>query len=294
MGEKKKSSFSLSKNLKISEAQQLLLLSVLAASVVLGVAISLSLNFINKISFNARVIGEKDKAIASYSDAFSAIGVCKKPKGETYSEAELRNCNPSSIAIEDIPGTLRYNIVNGLAANFDLNSVPKSGVDMSCVDPLTEKNYTIKELNSMYVDAETLEDRDKAKNLLQTCSALRTIPDALPAFENREAMLSSLNISGWQPEGLAPDSNEDSSEEEESGASGYGISITMEADLKTVQDVLQNIERSIREIDVANAAITYNDNMLKIDLQARAFFVNKTELSEGSVTVNPEKKGTKK
>ena len=44
----------ISKRIKISEAQQYMLLAVLGASVVLGVAISLTAHFIQQISFNAK------------------------------------------------------------------------------------------------------------------------------------------------------------------------------------------------------------------------------------------------
>lgn len=286
----KKSSFSLEKKLKISKAQQVLLLSVLASSAVLGVGISLSLNFLSQISFNAKVIMEKDKAIVSYSEAISKIGVCRSPKGETYSEDELKNCTPSTIDVNDIPGTLRYNIINNLAVSPSLNSVPKVGVDIHCVNPDTFKNYTIKELNDKYIYAESIEERDSATNLIKTCSALRTIPDALPAYENQEAMLSSLNkifnISGWTPDGLSPSA--DSYFTTEDGINAFEVAFSMDADLPMVQTVLNNIEKSIREIDFTGVQISYDGKeSLRIEMMARAFFVNKTLLNEEPKTINP-------
>ena len=44
------------KRLKISEAQQYIILSVLGASIFLGVAIALVMHFIKQISFNTDVI----------------------------------------------------------------------------------------------------------------------------------------------------------------------------------------------------------------------------------------------
>ena len=287
----KKNSISITGKLNLSQAQQILLLSVLASSIVLGVGIALSLNFINQIKFNAKVIMEKDQAIVSYSTAISKIGVCRSPKGDTYSEDELRNCTPSTIDVKNIPGTLRYNIVNGLAVNPALNSVPKGEVDLRCVSPDTLQNYTLKELNKMYIDAETVEDRESATTLLKTCSALRTIPDALPASENQEAMLSSLNkifnISGWIPESLVP--IKDSEFSDKSGINGYGVNIAVDADLLTVQELLHNIERSIRNIDVTSASISYGgESSLKLTIGAQAYYVDKTMLSETSKTVKPD------
>ena len=287
-----KQGFSLSKNLKISEAQQLLILCVLAASIVLGIAISLSLNFLNTISFNAKVIMEKDQAIDAYSSAISTIGVCKKPRGTVYEKAELESCDPSTINIDEIPGTLRYEIINGLAVNPSLNSVSKSTVDNRCINPLTSKNYTIKELNKLYLNAEDVDDRERAGELLKVCSALRTIPDALPAYSNQEAMLSSLNmifnISGWEPEGLAPD-NDHEPEMNDQGIGGYVISMTVDSDIRMAKTLLDNFERSIRNIDITNAMLTWSgDDSVKLEMNANAYFTEKTELTETTKTVVPD------
>lgn len=289
----------LSKNLKISDAQQRLILAVLSSSIVVGIAISLSLNFVSHISFNARVIMEKDQAINAYSSAISTIGICKKPKGQTYSEDELKNCDPSTIDIESIPNTLRYSIINGLAVNPELNSVSKSTVDLRCVNPLTSKNYTIKELNKIYLEADDVDSRENAAELLKVCSALRTIPDALPASDNQEAMLASLNmifnLSGWQPEGLSP-SNDEGGVETSSGAKAYGLGVTVDSDVNMAKLLLQNIERSIRSFDVQSASISLGDeDSLKLELGIQGYFTDKTELSEETKVIKPSaEKGKKK
>lgn len=290
MGEKK-DGFSLSKKFNLSQAQQFLLLAALGSSIILGVAISLSLNFLSNISFNARVIAEKDQAIDAYSTAISKLGVCKQPKDKTYSESELKNCNPSTVDVNTVPGTLRYNIVNGLAVNPLLNAVPKDVVDSRCVNPLTTKNYSVKELNDKYIYAESIEDREVAITLLKTCSALRTIPDALPAYANQEAMLSSLNmifnISGWSPTGLSP--NDGSMDTSGGGYNGFLLNISLNADLEMVQTVLKNLERSIRNIDVQSASISYSgDDSLELGFSAGAYFVDKTELTEQTKTIDPK------
>ena len=170
---------------KISKAQQYMLLSVLGASLFLGVGLSLTIHFIQQISFNAKVIAAEEESIANYSKVIKDTGVCKKPKGNTYSDEELKNCNPDSIEVTEIPGTLRYNILENVAANAALNSVPKEG-DSSCVNPATGKNFTFKELNNNYKSATTVDDRQAAIALIKTCSALRIIPDTekLKQFEN--------------------------------------------------------------------------------------------------------------
>ena len=53
------------KRAKISKAQQYIIMAVLGASIILGVSISLIINFIKQISFNAEIIIAEDQAIDS-------------------------------------------------------------------------------------------------------------------------------------------------------------------------------------------------------------------------------------
>ena len=53
----------ISKKLKISQAQQYMLLAVFGASIFLGVAISLVSTFIHQISFNTKVIMAEEESI---------------------------------------------------------------------------------------------------------------------------------------------------------------------------------------------------------------------------------------
>ena len=111
------------KRAKITEAQQYMLLSVLGASIFLGVAISLTSHFIQQISFNAKVIMAEDEAIVAYSNVIKSTGICKSPSGNVYSSEELAKCDPESIEASEIPNTLRANILQNLAANDALYSV---------------------------------------------------------------------------------------------------------------------------------------------------------------------------
>ena len=174
------------KRAKISEAQQHTLLAVLIASLFLGVAISLISYFIKQISFNTKIIMEEEKQIASYSEVIKNIGVCKKPNGSVYSSEELKNCNPDGIEISEVPDSLRSNIIKDLASNSALNSVPKES-NSNCINPSTNKNYTYNELIKAYNETTSTEDRLAASQRIRSCSALRIIPDALPAFQNEEA-----------------------------------------------------------------------------------------------------------
>ena len=295
------------KRAKISQAQQYVLLAVLGASIFLGVAIALIFFFVKQISFNSNVIAEEEKSIVAYSDAIRDIGVCTKPKGAVYSDEELKNCSPDSIDVDSIPGTLRANIINNLAANTALNSVPKES-SSGCINPYTGKKYSYEELEKNYDSAyEELEKKPdnpdaldavvKASELIQSCSALRIIPDAIPAFKNEEALLSSLNkiflITGIEPETLSPTGA--------AGESNYGkglesisVRLSVESETPTTVGFLENVERSIREFNIERATIEWaQGGKLVLQAQASAFYMAPSELVETTETIKATK-GTKR
>lgn len=281
----------ISKISKISKAQQTMILSVLGASLVLGAGLSLTIRFIQQISYNIKVISEEEKSIASYSDIIKKTGVCRAPGGKDYTDDELKKCNPDNIEISEIPNTLRYNILENLAANEALNSVQKEG-DSSCLDPNTGKNYTFKQLNEEYKNAKSVEDRQIAIKQIKTCSALRIIPDTLPAFRNEEALLASLNrifnLSGWTPESISPAGDTDYDELDlPDGLNPIGVALSVEADAGTTMNVLNNIERSIREFDIKQAKIEWGgDTSLTLQANATAYYANESGIAESSKKVS--------
>lgn len=279
------------KRAKISEAQQYMLLAVLVASVVLGAAISLIAHFVKQISFNAEVIAAEEESIASYSDIIKTTGICKSPNGGVYSDDELLRCDPDSIEVSEIPGTLRSNILEDLAANEALNSVPKEA-SSNCINPETGKNYTYTDLNHIYNNANGSAELTAASQLIKSCSALRVIPDALPAFKNEEALLASLNKlfidSGWQPESISP-SGSSSSSALIPGLNAISVSLSVEADTSTTMSVLNNIERSIREFDIEHATIEWGgNNTLALQAQATAYYMDESSITETTQTIEAE------
>lgn len=276
------------KRAKISQAQQYMLLAVFGTAVVLGVAISLTQHFINKISFNSEVIAEEEKAIVTYSNAITNIGICTKPKGSVYTLDEVKNCNPDSINVSSIPGTLRANILTNMAANTALNSVPKETTS-SCVNPTTNKNYTYAEMQTLYSNAKTDDERVAATELIQSCSALRIIPDALPAFKNEEALLASLNkifvISGWEPESLSP-SGSPAIATFGTNLNTFAVRLSVEADTAVTMNVLHNIEHSIRDFRVERATIEWaSNNTLVLRAQASTYYETPSTLAENVKTI---------
>ena len=281
------------KRAKISEAGQVMLLSVLGASVFLGAGLALSLFLIKQISFNARIISEEDKSIVAYSNAIRQTGICKGPKGDTYTDEELKSCVPDAIDIADIPGTLRATILEEVAANKALDSV-STGSDRSCINSETQKEYTFEELNTIRKNAKSSEERKTASVLIKSCSALRVIPDALPAFKNEEALLASLNkifnLSNWTPDSLSPSgSSASSSMGNNLNTLSVNLSINNAGSATTLK-VLDNIERSIREFDIDRATIEWASGGLNLQAQATAYYVDETTLKESTTTIKFEEK----
>lgn len=280
------------KRAKISEAQQNTLLAVLIASLFLGAAICLVSYFIKQISFNTEIIMEEEKQLVSYSNAIKNIGVCKNPKGSVYTSEELKACNPDNIEISEISGSLRANIIENLASNQALNSVPKES-DSDCINSETNKNYTYKELIENYNNATSIEDRLKASQNIRSCSALRIIPDALPAFLNEEALLASLNklfnISGWQPEIISP-SGELPTVDPATNTNVISVKLSIQAGSDTTMTILNNIERSIRTFNITTANIEWSgDTSLDLNAQANAYFVDEASINESTKTFEMDK-----
>ena len=282
---------SIGKRARISKAQQYTILAVLGARVFLGTAIALVQHFSNQISFNAKVIGEEDKAITVYSNTIKNIGVCKKPAGETYTDEELKKCNPDSISVSVVPNTLRSNILEGMAANEALSSVPKEDTS-SCINTLTGKAYTYDEMQAILEIASTegtSEEINAASELIQSCSALRVIPDALPAFKNEEALLSSLNkifiLSNWEPNSLSPTGNSSTASFGKK-LNTFSVRLSVESDVATTRGVISNIERSIREFNVERATIEWGGtNSLVLQAQATAYYTSSSSLVEITKTI---------
>ena len=273
------------KRAKISEAQQYMLLSVFGAAVFLGIAISLTTRFVKQIIFNADVIAEEEKSIAAYSSVIKNTGVCIAPKGESYTDEELQKCDPDTIETSQIPGTLRSNVLEKLAANEALSSVPDTSNEM-CRDPQTGKQFTYKQLNEAYRKATTTETRR---------SALRVIPDALPSAKNEEALLASLNqlfnMSGWVPQSISPSGNSQVSSINPN-LNAIDVAVSVEAGAGVATNVLDKIERSIREFDISRATIEWNNSNLTVQAQASAYYTTPSTINETTITLSAE--GNKK
>lgn len=283
-----------SKRVKISKTQQQTLLIVLVAAVVLGVCGVMVVYFGKYIGFNSKVIEAKDQAISDYEKTITNIGLCRDTnKDGKFSDEEIRKCNPDTLDSSTMPGSLRYNVMMNMANNTDLESVARES-QKDCFDVNGDKIDWQKKFD------ETENDEEKARymSMLKMCSALRVIPDALPAQANEEALMSSLNqifnISAWDPEALSPSGNVVSGTE---GLSTIPVSLSVEADANKTMTVLNNIERSIRTFDLQTATVSWSgQNYLALQSQGVAYYTEDADVVESNKTVyassNAKKKST--
>lgn len=239
------------KRIKISKYQKQTIGLVLVAAVVLGVCVVVAVFLIKYIGFNAKVITEKENAVAGYD---TAIKNAAKLKAE----------------------------VLGLAENEDLESVGR--------DTLTEcynENGKRIDYSLLYQQASDEEEAEQQLKLMKKCSALRVIPEALPAKQNDEALMSSLDqifrLSDWEPESLSPSGTATSSSI--TGLEVIPVSLSIEADTETTFRVLDNIERSIRSIDIMTSTIAWRDTRLELKAQAMAYYADDVSVVETPYTV---------
>lgn len=284
-----------SKRIKISKTQQETLLITLIAAVILGICAVLIVYFAKYIKFNGKVIEAKDTAIVDYETTIKNVGLCKDTDRDgKFSDKELSSCRPDELDSASMPGTLRYNVMVNMANNSDLESVARDSQD-GCYD---ESGAKI-DFQKKFDDATDESKQAEYLAMLKMCSALRVIPDALPAQANEEALMSSLNqifiISNWEPEALSPSGNAVSGAE---GISTIPVSLSVEATSGTTMNVLNNIEKSIRTFDLQTATVSWSgENYLTLQSQGVAYYTENSDVAETNKTVyatDKAKKASKK
>ena len=289
------------KRQKISKAQKQILFTIGGTAVFVGVCIVLISYCMRLIGYNSRVIDAKDTSISNYSNTIKNVGVCKVSGSGVISDDELKKCTPNTYLSDSLTGTLRYNVMVKTAENEDLESVARP-LQAACYKDGKKINF-----KELYDNAEEEAKKDAEKDvdtlkanyldMMKACSALRAIPDALPAQKNTEALLASLDrlfdIADWQPSGLSPNSS--SSRSPYKGISALPVSLSVEANSEKTLSVLSTIERSIRTFDITSATIEWiGEDTLKLGASARAYYTGEQSLTQKTVTVyaDPNKRNT--
>lgn len=274
------------KRAKISSAQKVTMLAALGASLMLGLAIVM-VNYFYKIrTFNKTVIDEYNAAATTYGKVIEAAGICKPPKDsrdKIYTMDELKKCEPNKITAEELPGSLRYNVLFKMSQNADLEAVGREALTI-CYDEKGEKI----DFNKRHAEATTDVDRARYTDLVKMCSALRVIPEALPAKKNVEALMASLNhiflVSKWEPETLTPGDDGVTT-----GVAGVGIIpaiLRIETDGDKTRRILENVERSIRMFDINTASVEWSGkDRLEFSAQATAYYAEEEVLMETTKNV---------
>ena len=272
------------KRQKISKAQQLTMLEVLGASLVLGTCLVLSWFLMKNIGFNAKVLTAKNEAITEYDQTIRNIGICvDKDKNGRLSDEEIKACNPDAVELSQVAGSLRYNILDTMAANTDLESVARNRA-ANCYDSDTGERI---DFNSMYNEALNDTEREQALQGMKVCSALRVISDALPASKNTEALMASLNqvfiVSDWEPEVLAP--RDDVYKSAIEGIEIIPVTMRFEGDGPVVIRVLDNLERSIREVNFLSATAEWTSGGISLQARANSYYLSEENNLEITKTV---------
>ncbi len=277
-----------SKRIKISKAQQLTMLEVLVASLVFGTCAVLSVFLIKYISFNTRVISEKNQAITDYDQSLRNVGVCVDTDGNgRLSNEEIEKCNPSEISLNSIPESLRYKVLMQMAMDTDLESVARKRNE-KCYDEDGERIDFNKKYEQSTNDLEKQQYLQSAK----ICSALRVIPDALPARKNTEALMASLNqvllLTGWEPERLTP--RDDMVESRIEGVGVIPVTLQVDGGNDVVLRALDKIEKSIREFDITSATIEWTNSGLSLNALANAYYLEDAGELEKTVVLKANDK----
>ena len=298
MAKDNKKTLAISKSFKISKAQQYTLLEVLITSLLLGVTIVLSIWLIKYIVFNNKLSAEYGEAIRAYESTIINVGVCNPGGDKKLSDAELTSCDPNSISIQDIPETLRYNVLVEMANNQSLESVARESQTV-CYD----NNKKI-DFSKEYQKATSDKEKEQALKMMSMCSALRVIPDALPGQENLEATMASLNqiflLTGTEPESLAADDQDiailgsegTTTDAEASSLQSIPIAFSMKAPLSMMQKLLENLEISIRTFHIKTANFEWSDGALEAKISSDAYYSNDLKAREFYKTVHGGDKPT--
>lgn len=274
------------KRLRISKAQQYTMLEVLGASLVLGVCLVLAIFLIKYIKFNTVIITAKNDAITEYDQTLRNVGACvDSDNNGRLSDKELESCNPTATSLSSVSGSLRNNVLTLMAQNADLESVARQRNE-NCYDENGEK----KNFDKLYEETTDEYKRAEYVQLSKICSALRVIPDALPAQKNTEALMASLNqvfiLTGLEPERLAPLDDVMISEIE--GVEVIPVQMRMVGSAPVVLTALNNVERSIREFDITTASVEWTTTGLSVTANANAYYLKNAGKIETTRKVTAE------
>lgn len=274
------------KALKLSSEKQILALTI-SMSVLVGLVAVLANRAMNDISFNNQIINAKNDSIVAYNKLIRNVGICKDKNGDgKYDENELKDCDPNTVAPNDVPGSLRSNVMNEIAQNSDLESVGRESLSLCYGSDGKRINFVDKQ-NTATTEKEKLLYIDLTKK----CSAIRVISDALPSTPNETALLASLNkimlLSSWQPDRISQGG--EAVPVDINGIGFIPMKFSAETKPETIYSLIENIERSIRNIDINRASITWSaSNKTEFSVRATAYYAEQEQYQTTTKTITPQ------
>ncbi len=167
---------------------------------------------------------------------------------------------------------------------------------------LNEKNNTVRTLK----DNNAIVDELKANvRVLNTNEALKETPrsadaepvsvilDALPSSSNAEAFGASLqkkllNVDGVSIETLSPLNVETEVEAGNVGEIAYEFTVTTSSqNVAALKTVLQNLEKSIRPIDLVKLSVDQQNNRVTLSGEVHTYFLPETKVELTEIEVEP-------
>lgn len=220
------------------------------------------------------------------------MGICAdKDKNGRLNNSEIDSCNPSEVSLNSVAGSLRYNVLSTMAMNEELETVARKRNE-NCYD---DDGNRI-DFNELYEESTDEEEKQIYLQSAKICSALRVIPDALPAQKNVEALMASLNqlfiLTNWEPERLAPLDETVVSEIE--GVEVIPVSLQVDGDPTKVVSTLLNVEHSIRQFDVQAATVEWTSGGISLQATANAYYLTEADELETVKTVYASDKAKEK
>lgn len=257
------------KRAKIDQARKQILALCIGTSIFFGLSV-VSMHYLRlNTKYTRKLITAKEDAARGYSEAIKDVGICRPPRNAKtgyYEKAEIEACDPSKLTAAELPNTLRYNILNDIANNKDLESVARESLSLCYDDSGKKIDYEQKR-----AAAKNEREENTYADLTKKCSSIRVVSDAIPSKKNTEALMASLNkimlLSNWQPEKITPDG--EIVRVDIPGLGFMPVKFSISSQPETVYSVVENIERSIRFIDINRATFTWTKNE-KIEFSARA------------------------
>ena len=244
---------------KIDKAQRNMFLAVCGASIVLGVTVVSIIYFAKVISFNGKLISEKDKIIKDYTSIQTSL--------ESISQQ-----------VEDLKDNENLEVIARTRA-ADCLTINDKNIDESVATELE----VARTCSALRVIPDAIPSSRNIEATLASLNQLLLWSDSNIKIEG---------ISGADVE-TTDSSDEENEEGEEGGVAGtlqpIGASLSIDDTTERVHRALDTIESSIRNFDITSASITFSGDSAESD----SIQLNATFAAYYSDPVNIEKQSKK-